>query len=423
MKVLNDLLNKYRVDQNFKADIRENYRNELQKKLKEVFPGEKIRFIYGGSLAKETANTISSDADLLCYFHEESELTVQEIYERVESTLRTDYTIESKNSAITVNGKEGEKLWEISVDVVPGKHIKNNKDGDVFLWCRKSKTKLKTNPEKQINFVKESNSKDVIRLIKLYKHFNKFKFKSFFLEVFAIDIVEKKYQANDDIMEKLMKFCSFYKEIGILKVEDPANANNNIMTIHNENEFAEIRDKIKQLWEALATDNSEIIKKCIMGHQVNINEAYEKVAKNHSKLINFSNMAQSDKFNFPILGFYSTDKIEYTRLYNSTVLVTDTSLQFKMIIPIENKVKSVKWIVCNSGYEARKKNSLRGNKYEVSSEDVKIDSNYKTYTREETALYYGNHYVQAIIETIYGRYYSNILTVKIRKSPIEVFTK
>ena len=77
-----------------------------------------------------------------------------------------------------------------------------------------SKKSLKTNPEKQINKVKQSLSKDVIRIIKLFRDRNNFKFKSFFLEIFCIDVIEPLYDESDDLFNKVFHFCKHYNDIG-----------------------------------------------------------------------------------------------------------------------------------------------------------------------------------------------------------------
>ena len=132
---------------------------------------------------------------------------------------------------------------------------------------------MKTNPDKQISKIKESKSKDVIRLIKLYRHFNGFKFKSFFLEIFIVDLVEPTYEENDTLFDKLVKFAAKYEEIGQTKIYDPANYNNNIMDIHTEEDFLVVRQYIKVLYEVLMTYNDNIIENCILGKKVDIDKA------------------------------------------------------------------------------------------------------------------------------------------------------
>ena len=133
----------------------------------------------------------------------------------------------------------------------------------------------------QINKVKKSNSKEIIRLIKLYREFNNFKFKSFYLEIFAIDVVEPEFVAGDNIYDKLVKFCSHYNEIGKTKIYDPANSANDINKIHDEYEFSLIRNYIEKLYRALLTNDEETIKNCILNKPYDIEKGFLNNAKSH----------------------------------------------------------------------------------------------------------------------------------------------
>ena len=183
---LNRLLNEHRVNKDFREEVKEGYRLPLQEVINTKFEA-KPNYRYGGSLAKGTPNSNSCDIDLLCYVDSDCGLSVENVYNNVKDALsNSNYIFQCKNSAICVTGEKFETPWEITVDVVPGKYTSNEDNKDVYLWCNKDKKRLKSNPEIQINKVKNSNMKDVIRIIKLYRSFHNFKFKSFFLEIFAI---------------------------------------------------------------------------------------------------------------------------------------------------------------------------------------------------------------------------------------------
>lgn len=240
---LNKLLDKNKVDKDFKQEVRDGYRLPLQETINKLFTNSP-NYRYGGSLAKGTANINSCDIDLLCYMDADCEYSVEEIYNNIANSLKDSiYTYSCKNSAICVSGDSEEGKWDITVDIVPGKYTSNEENKDVYLWCHRDEKRLKSNPEKQISKVQESDMRDVVRIIKLYRESHGFKFKSFFLEIFAIDVVENEIRKDDTVYDKLVKFCSHYAEIGKTKIYDPANTNNDIMQIHSENEFATIRKK------------------------------------------------------------------------------------------------------------------------------------------------------------------------------------
>lgn len=417
MSTIRDLLLKYRVDGDFHKEIRKEYRNDLQSVLSKAFDqGTKVNFRYGGSLAKGTANKNSCDIDLLCYLDSNSILSIEDIFKATEKALRDNgYHFEPKNSAIKVLGKLGESIWDISVDVVPGKYSSNVESGDVYLWCKRTKSRLKTNPETHINKVKESDSKDVIRTIKLFRDHNNFKFKSFFLEIFAIDVVEPDYEEGDSLVDKLIRFCDRCGDIGRKNITDPANLNNDIMTIHNEWEFERIRDQIKKLRNALLTDDEVVIENCILNKPYDENQSYVQNAGNHSSLIKFNQNRLVPFFNFTIQGYYSTDYSYRNSTLEYTDLSKDLNLKFVSFVPGSIAIKNLSWIICNAGYEAKKAAQLRGDRLEQSDERPPEPSGRK-FIKYERAAYHGNHFVQAILETTSGRvFYSNIITVKIRK--------
>ena len=406
------LLDVYKVDRDFTNEIREGYRNPLEDVLNSNYD-LKPNYRYGGSLAKGTANTNSCDIDLLCYFDSNYNKSLENIYDETQKTLSSNkYLIECKNSAITVTGKIDEEKWDTSVDVVPGKYTSNEDNKDVYLWCNKDKKRLKSNPEIQIEKVKQSKSKDVIRILKLYRSFNNFKFKSFYLEIFAIDVVENDYEESDNLYDKLIKFCSHYKEIGITKIYDPANKDNNINTIHDSNEFEIIREKIRTLYDVLQTNDSNTIINCIKGETFDIENGYLTNAKSHSTNLQIKD--NSIPFNLVSLnGYWSKDgESNWTKFNSEYLLKKNISLRFEISIRPKVRIKEVKLIVSNAGYEAMIHNSLRGNAEETYYDN---QSNKNVYCRTEETSYYGNHFVQAFVLTKEGKQlYSNLLVVKIR---------
>lgn len=410
---LNNLLVEYRVDRDFSLEIKTGYRSPLEKDLNNYYD-EKPNYKYGGSLAKTTANSNSCDIDLLCYFDSENTDSLELIYNKTIEALRSaSYLFKTKNSAICVYGKIGEQKWNTTVDVVPGKYTSNEDNKDVYLWCNRDKCRLKSNPELQINKVKKSNSKEIIRLIKLYREFNNFKFKSFYLEIFAIDVVEPEFVAGDNIYDKLVKFCSHYNEIGKTKIYDPANSANDINKIHDEYEFSLIRNYIEKLYRALLTNDEETIKNCILNKPYDIEKGFLNNAKSHFEFKGGLTYPLVPYFNvININGFYRFND-SWQRFDSSTILRKSYNLKFEInVAPNFQNGAVVKLIVSNSGYEALKNNCLRG---KAEPTEIAYRANNKYYYRDETTSYYGNHCVQAFVKLSNGKtYYSDILVVKVR---------
>ena len=410
-KSLNELLSEYSVKRDFLTDLKEEYRKPLESDLNSIFQ-DKPNYQYGGSLAKGTANNNSSDMDLLCYFDYDYQVGLKEIYEMTYNALiKKNYLCQKKNSAIYVTGKVGTSKWDITVDVVPGKYTSNLDNKDVFLWCNRDSSRLKSNPEIQIKKIQSSYSKEVIRLIKLFREFNNFKFKSFFLEIFAVDIVEPEYNKDDSIYDKLVKFCSHYNDIGKKKIYDPANSNNDIMLIHDDYEFNIIRTNIKRLYDALLTNDSETIIKCIKRESYDLEIGFDRNAFNHAPELCHNNNMLMLYTSVSLKGYYKNEGI-YTIFNSYTELQKNMELRFEVTVPNSIQVASVKLIVSNSGYEAYHDYCMRGNK-----EDTTVEKKYNNeiYVRIENTAYIGNHCVQAIVTTTRGSVmYSEILRVKVR---------
>ncbi len=88
--------------------------------------------------------------------------------------------------------------------------------------------------------------------------------------------------------DKIIKFCQKADEIGISKIYDPANSNNSIMNIHSDDDYSIIKNKIKELFEALMTNDVDTISNCLLGKHYSINQGYLYNAKEHSPHLDIS---------------------------------------------------------------------------------------------------------------------------------------
>ena len=415
---LNDLLKTYEVDNNEKIEIREKYRKDVETCLRNAFRFicEKITIVYGGSLAKDTAISDSSDVDILCYLSSDCALSVEEIYKEALKALTLDgFILKAKNSAICVTGHSKETPWDKTIDVVPGKFIDND-EGDVFLWQNRSQKKLKTNPAKQINKIKNSNSKDLIKLIKIYRACRGFELKSFYLEIFCIDVVEKEFGVGDDLLDKLVKFSRHYNDFDSIKIYDPANSANDLSDIHTQYEFEIIKERLKELFEIVSTDNKNAILNLLLGGKSSPDKAYEDYASEIAKRKgnSFSSNSLTIYQSFPIYVEIYDEKSKIF-LFDSLIypLAKGKHLRFSVRVNRYSiKISKCEWIITNAGYEARKKGDLRGESTSVPS--ITRD-NFDYYYKEEHTKYYGDHFVQARLTTNTNRViYTEKIRVKIR---------
>lgn len=415
---LNDLLKKFEVDGNEKNEIREKYRKDVETCLRNVFRSrcDKIAIRYGGSLAKDTAISDSSDIDILCYLSSDCILSVEDIYKEALHALTINgFALKAKNSAICVTGHIGDACWDKTIDVVPGKFIDNN-EGDVYLWQNRSQKKLKTNPAKQIDKIKNSNSKDLIRLIKIYRTCRRFELKSFYLEIFCIDVVEKEFDIGDDLLDKLVKFCRHYADFDSIKIYDPANSANDLSDIHNSYEFGIIKERMKELFEIVSTDNKDAIINMLIGGKTSPDKAYEDYASEIAR-------KKGNPFSSQLPTIYQTFPI-YVEIYNEKdkTYYSDSLLKplrkgkhLRFSVRINKysiQISKCEWIVTNAGYEARKKGDLRGESTAVPSISRDV---FDYYYKEENTTYYGDHFVQARLTTKTNHViYTEKIRVKIR---------
>lgn len=405
------LLKENNVSNELRELLKEGYRNVIEDVLDNVFD-VKPSFKYGGSLAKHTANKNSADIDLLCYIPHTSQMTVEEIYDKTSTSLKdAGYYVTEKNSAIYVYGKDG-KTFEYTIDVVPGKYI-DNEDNDVNLWNNRENRKIKTNPIKQRDKIIASDYKKVIRFIKLIRDLKQIKFKSFYLELFIIDVIEEKYNNEDDtLQDQIMNVLYNIDLIGEKKVYDPANKNNDIMDIHTFGEYVYIKNVLSELRDVLLTNDIITFEKYLNNESYNIDKGYINNAKSHS-IIKFDT---EYSIHHQIIG----DQLirnNYSRFYDKTELEKNINLRFTYEDKPYKNVRKVEWIICNSGYEAYKASQLRGVDLEQGSIDETSYSygNKKYHTKKENTLYIGNHFVQAKVTTSSNKvHYTNVLEVRVR---------
>ena len=390
-----DILSGYNVNAGLWEHFRDALRGPIEDAINACF-SERPNYRYGGSLAKGTANKNSCDVDLLVYFDSDFDMSVAVIYKTVAKALReAGYIFVEKNSAIKVLGKNHDSWGDISVDVVPGKYSSGGDEKDVYLYLNRDNARLKSNPEKQIRKIQGSDMKEVIRIIKLLREARGFEFKSFFLELFAVDIVEPNLSENSSLVEKLIQFAKRFAEIGVSKVYDPANPNgNNIMDIHSEYEFQLIRKYIKTLYEVLLTDDESLVKDYLTGKgtdqniQSLIESAYAKSAKSHSPSLQLTiGYAGSPALSLTCRKVGASDVLQSGQTINK-----ETYLRFEIAKSSYYSGYHFTFVVSNAGYEARVADQLRGK----SEEPDRGLSNSVKFIREEHTLYNGNHYVQAI---------------------------
>ena len=175
---------------------------------------------FGGSRGKKTMIKESYDLDIVLYFPETTNNSVQEIYNYVARYLgSSNYDIMLKNVAIRVLKRDN-----YHIDIVTAKRIIGSEDS-AFLWKNKVGKMLKTNIVQHIMSIREFGRRDAIKLLKLWKVRNEIDFPSFILEQLIIRALKNNSGLPlDEAINEVLEFIS--ENIQTIRLVDPANTNN-----------------------------------------------------------------------------------------------------------------------------------------------------------------------------------------------------
>lgn len=240
---LEEILLKYEI-----KDL-SNYSHELfiLKKIITQWANNCFReILLSGSRAKCTAIHLASDIDYLVSLtnncnQDNGGLTF--IYNSLYEILSSKYpnNIRKQNVSIRIN------LNGLEVDITPArKHIGNTNDHS--LYVSKFGTWQLTNIQKHINDISNSGRTKEIKLLKIWRELNSLDFPSIYLEYLVINKVlfnksKDVYSLSDNFLHILNMLSNNDNNPLLLKIEDPANSNNILSDLLNENE----KNKIKKI--------------------------------------------------------------------------------------------------------------------------------------------------------------------------------
>ena len=181
-----------------------------------------LETIYSGSMAKGTAISLSSDADVFISLSSNTQETLAEIYITLYNALtEVGYQVKKQNVSLGVSS------GGVKIDFVPGKR-QSQYGYDHSLCKNKAKTWTKTNVKTHVSHVAKSNRISEIKLTKIWRELNRLDFPSFYLELAVIDCLSGR--SYSDISG------NFWEVLGFLAGDfvnrrylDPAN-NNNIIS-------------------------------------------------------------------------------------------------------------------------------------------------------------------------------------------------
>lgn len=216
-------------DESEELKVLQAERENVEKVIKDGFPGTKIKIKYGGSKAKGTIIKENYDLDIISYVANGDNgagETLKDIFDNHVKKLEKQYTIEKKKSAIRLKSKE--KL-DFHIDVVPGRYV-DDKEDDTYLHqngANAEKERLKTNLQTHIDHVKDSGYVDEIRLLKLWNTRIVLNLKTFVLELLAVKVLGDG-KAKEGLSDNLKYFWETIRDDAeMIVVEDPANPEGN----------------------------------------------------------------------------------------------------------------------------------------------------------------------------------------------------
>jgi len=206
-------------------DLRK-HRDDVDGLLRKKFSSPMIR--YGGSKAKGTMIKEGYDLDVICYFENDDTSageTLKDIYTNVRAALADDYFIEEKPSALRLKGCDKSNP-DFHVDVVPGRFTDDEKQ-DAFLYRSSGeKGRQKTNLQKHIDHVNDSDVHDAIRLMKLWRSRNAIAIRHFVLELMTIERLKGK--SGKPLTDQVVHVWTELRDnIDEIVIEDPANPTGN----------------------------------------------------------------------------------------------------------------------------------------------------------------------------------------------------
>lgn len=240
-------------------------RDEVETKLRGHF-GDKILTIkYSGSIAKKTAINASKDLDLAVHFKKDSYGSLKQMYEDVYDLLCQHYiAVQKQNVSIGLSLE--------NVDVVPGRRIEDGSNNDVNLFRKDTEGSIKTNLETHKDYIKNSNCRKIIRLLKIWKNAHALKFKSFALEILVIKALDG--FEGTSLTAKTKKVLEFIEtNVRTITLIDPANTNNNISDA--------IDDFKKIMLQGTASSSLGHLKKIEDGNETELS-AWKKVFNDYS---------------------------------------------------------------------------------------------------------------------------------------------
>jgi len=194
--------------------------------------------IYSGSIAKGTAISIGTDADVFISLTSTTPDTLEQIYNSLLNAFsQAGYTPRKQNVSIGITA------GRYKIDWVPGKR-QSQYGYDHSLYKRKTNFWTKTNVKTHVSNVGGSSRLKEIKLAKIWRQLHGSDFPSFYLELAVIDCLGGR--SHSDLSGNFWEILRFFSdEFPSKRYLDPSNINNIISDDLNLTEKWNIQSAVK----------------------------------------------------------------------------------------------------------------------------------------------------------------------------------
>ena len=178
-----------------------------------------LETIYSGSIAKGTAVSLSTDADIFISLSSTTPDPLGDVYTTLYTALvQAGYQTKRQNVSLGVTA------GGYQIDFVPGKR-QSQYGYDHSLYKNKTGSWAKTNVKTHVSHVAGSSRLNEIRLTKIWRTLHGLEFPSFYLELAVIDCLARISTTNlSDNFWRVLGFLA--NDFPTRKYLDPANSNN-----------------------------------------------------------------------------------------------------------------------------------------------------------------------------------------------------
>lgn len=250
-----------------------------RKKVKEALENEYSNYIYSplnsGSYAKSTAINSKFDLDVVVPFKRNSFDTLEKMFDDVYDFLYEKYNgkaeVRRQKVSIGIEFYPDKNGDIINLDIVPGRELNQDTYKDTrdinLMFNEKTgfiekNSYIKTNIQKQIEHIKaKENERKIIRLLKIWKHENSEKYKSFLLELITIKAFAK-VEVSGNLWKQLKTVMEYIRDNVAednFKLKDPGNKSNDVMETLDYSQRRNLSNRMGLMIDRIK-DNSENIK-------------------------------------------------------------------------------------------------------------------------------------------------------------------